>query len=143
MLRSLLGKDKAMRGSRLLGVAAVLAAASCDPGPPEKKMAIYGDHGQTIRATVGEEFGVAAADNPTWSPDSRLKLDSTLPPCVTLTGSRFETSDPGNRAPGGGGGTRFWILKAVQPGEGKLTLASQAGGRDRVLTVIVTAGTSR
>jgi predicted secreted protein len=133
-----------MKKYGFFGVVAFLAAISCDQATPEKKMAIYGDPGPAIRAKVGEEFGIAAADNPTWSPDSRMQLGTGLPSCVSLASSRSDPSDPGNRAPGGGAGTRVWVLKAIQPGEGKVVLTTRArkengtGPEDRVFTVIVT-----
>lgn len=121
----------------VLGVA--LAAGGCGKREPEVKRRTFGDERKVVQVRVGEEFALAVSYNPTVSPDYRPELREPLTDCLSLVTTEYKSSDPGSRATGIGG-TRYWIMKGVKAGEGKVVFSCKAkelAPPDRIFTVVV------
>jgi len=122
-----------------LALGLALAAGACGKKEPEVKRRVFGDERKPVQVRVGEEFALAVSYNPTVSPDYRPELQEPLADFLTLVTTEYKSSDPGSRATGVGG-TRYWILKGVRAGEGKVVFACKAkelAPPNRVFTVAV------
>ncbi|HLY76101.1 MAG TPA: protease inhibitor I42 family protein [Planctomycetota bacterium] len=124
------------------GVLLLLAAlGSCKPPSSPPPYPVYREPATTIKARVGDEFGIEVSYNPTVAPAYRLELKHPVPDCLSELGTD-ETSDAGGERKPGSGGTRIHRFRAVRPGLGTVTLSAGSKGdelgRPEPLTFSVT-----
>jgi predicted secreted protein len=121
-----------------------VTAASCTDDPPAAKRKVFRADVDPVRVQVGEVFALEIDDNSTVSPDYRRELQEPLPGCLRLISMEYPSQSGGSHAPGSGG-TKRWILQAIETGDVKLLIKYRAkedgtSGDPGILSHIVIAG---
>lgn len=112
-------------GGWILVLGCAVIAASCKDDAPVEKRKVYRADVDPIQVKVGEEFALEMSYNSTVSPDYRRELREPLPGCLKLISTEYPSQGDGSRAPGTGG-TKRWILKAVEAADVRLVFKYRA-----------------